>query len=140
VATAVAEFGLHTELDRYPSELAYAQRRLLAITRAIAARPRILLLDEPAAGLGEHEREELSAILRRLATTWRMAIVLIEHDVELVMELSDRVLALDFGKVVAYDSPEAVRTHPEVVRSYLGLTDDDDDTDLDQRVTRDRRD
>jgi sulfate-transporting ATPase len=119
-AFAAREFGLEGLLDARPSELTYGTRRLLAIVRAIASNPRVLLLDEPAAGLDEREREDLALLIRRLATEWRMAILLVDHDVALVSNASDHMLALDGGKAVARGTPDDVRSHPTVVASYLG--------------------
>lgn len=122
-AAAVVQFGLAGRLQDRPSDLSYGERRLLAIARAVATRPRVLLLDEPAAGLGAHERRELSAIIRRIADDWGIAVFLIEHDVELVMEVSDEVVALDFGTVIARGTPEEVRRSPAVIAAYLGTDD-----------------
>jgi ABC-type branched-subunit amino acid transport system ATPase component/branched-subunit amino acid ABC-type transport system permease component len=120
---AVQEFVLQDLLGKLPTELSYAQRRLLAISRAVAQGPKVLLLDEPASGLGETERHELGHLLRRLVEQLGMAVLLIEHDVELVMSVSDRVLALEFGKTIASGAPDDVRRDSEVRRSYLGLAD-----------------
>jgi len=117
------EFDLTDSLERAPADLTYGQRRLLGISRAVATHPRVLMLDEPAAGLDDHDRRELTTLLRRLADTWRIAVLLIEHDVDLVMSVSDRVVALEFGEVIAEGTPDAVRRDPEVVRSYLGIED-----------------
>jgi sulfate-transporting ATPase len=117
---AVRELGLDEVLDCAPEELSYGQRRLLAIARSLAAEPSVLLLDEPAAGLDEEERSELAHLLRRLAEHWGLAVLLVEHDVSLVAEASDRVLALDFGRTVASGSPAEVLRRPAVVRAYLG--------------------
>jgi ABC-type branched-subunit amino acid transport system ATPase component/ABC-type branched-subunit amino acid transport system permease subunit len=123
VVASMREFGLEDDLARAPSELPYGKRRLLAISRALATAPRVLLLDEPAAGLTDADREELSRLLRRLADEWGMAVLLVEHDVDLVMTVSDRVMAMEFGKEIAEGPPERVRSHPEVVRAYLGSDD-----------------
>jgi len=120
VLSAVTEFGFTDVLEKKPSELPYGKRRLLAITRAIATEPRALLLDEPAAGLDEVDRQELRRVMRHLAEDWGMAILLIEHDVELIMDVCDRVMALDLGAKIAEGSPQEIRSHPEVVRAYLG--------------------
>jgi sulfate-transporting ATPase len=120
-SAAVAQLGLMDDLDRSPAELSYGKRRLLAIARAIASEPRVLMLDEPAAGLDESEREEIVTVIRRLATEWGMAVLLIEHDVALVSAVSDQMIALDFGKVVASGSPTQVRESPAVIASYLGV-------------------
>ncbi|HET6509952.1 MAG TPA: ATP-binding cassette domain-containing protein [Baekduia sp.] len=125
-AFAIREFSLQDTLHELPSELSYGRRRLLAIVRTIAMGPRVILLDEPAAGLDQQEREELAVVIRRLADEWNMAVLLIEHDVQLVASVSDRMLALDFGREVILDTPDAVRSHPAVVRSYLGGAPDDE--------------
>jgi ABC-type branched-subunit amino acid transport system ATPase component/ABC-type branched-subunit amino acid transport system permease subunit len=121
---AVGDFHLGDVLDESPASLPYGKRRLLGMTRAIATSPRVLLLDEPAAGLGQAERDELRLLIRRLADERGMAVLLVEHDVELVMGVSDRVVALEFGRVIAEGSPADVRRHPEVVRAYLGVDKD----------------
>ncbi|WP_406416356.1 ABC transporter permease subunit [Streptomyces sp. NBC_00842] len=122
-SAAVQEFGLGDALDGAPGDLSYGQRRLLAISRAVACNPTVLLLDEPAAGLDDVDRQALKALVRRLSESWGIAVLLIEHDVDLVMSVSDRILALNFGTVTAHASPEEVRRHPEVIRSYLGEDD-----------------
>ncbi len=118
--SAITQFGLEEELSRYPGELSYGKRRLLAIARAIAANPRVLLLDEPAAGLDQREREEVVGVVRRLATEWGFAVFLIEHDVPLVAAASDYMLALDYGREIASGPPELVRSAPSVLASYVG--------------------
>ncbi|GAA4550218.1 ATP-binding cassette domain-containing protein [Pseudonocardia xishanensis] len=124
MAAAISEFGLADDLGSKPSELSYGKRRLLAIARALASSPRVLLLDEPAAGLGEADREEMRVLVRRLAEEWRMAVIIIEHDVDLVMQVSDRVVALEQGHKIADGVPDDVRDHPDVIRSYLGTNED----------------
>ncbi|MEX0428370.1 ATP-binding cassette domain-containing protein [Nocardioides sp. DS6] len=122
VATdAIRQFGLENVLTERPDELPYGKRRLLAIVRAIAADPDVLLLDEPAAGLDERERTELEGVIRSLADDWGMAVLLVEHDVRLVTAVSDHMIALDFGRVVASGTPDEVRNDPTVRRAYLGV-------------------
>jgi sulfate-transporting ATPase len=122
--TAVKDLALEPVLARMPSEITYGMRHLVAIARAIAAKPRVLFLDEPAAGLDERERAEVVEIIRRLAREWNIAVLLIEHDVALVLSVSDRMLALDVGATVAAGLPEEVRSHPAVIASYLGVDED----------------
>jgi ABC-type branched-subunit amino acid transport system ATPase component/ABC-type branched-subunit amino acid transport system permease subunit len=122
---AVHDLGLAEALGAYPSELSYGRRRLLAIARAVAADPTVLLLDEPAAGLDERERGGLADLIARLAHERGLAVLLIEHDVNLVASVSDRMLALDFGREIAHGSPDAVRDDPGVRSAYLGLAEQD---------------
>jgi sulfate-transporting ATPase len=128
-AAAVDEFELGSYLARMPPELPYGRRRLVGIARALAARPQILLLDEPAAGLDDHESEELATLLRRLASERGVGILLVEHNVNLVMSVSDRVIALDFGGVIAQGAPEPVRGDAAVVAAYLGTPTEDETND-----------
>jgi sulfate-transporting ATPase len=101
-------------------DLPYGQRRLLSIARAVATRPSVLLLDEPAAGLDDVERAELAAVVRRLAGDWGLAVLVIEHDMEFVMSVCDHVVVLDFGRKISEGGPEEVRRDPRVVAAYLG--------------------
>jgi sulfate-transporting ATPase len=126
-ATAVAavrEFGLEADLDENPEALSYGRRRLVGIARTVASGPSIVLLDEPAAGLDEHESADLARLIRRLADERNMGVLLVEHDVQLVMSTCDRVVVIDFGKVIASGPPDEVRADPGVRDAYLGHTDD----------------
>jgi ABC-type branched-subunit amino acid transport system ATPase component/branched-subunit amino acid ABC-type transport system permease component len=117
---AVEEFDLGADLGRMPSELPFGRRRLVGIARTVAASPRILLLDEPAAGLDDHECDELAKLLTSLARERGLGILLVEHNVNLVMGVSDRVVALDFGQMIASGAPQDVRHDPAVVSAYIG--------------------
>jgi sulfate-transporting ATPase len=121
---AIQEFELESELDSRVSEISYGHRRLVGIARAIAARPAVLLLDEPAAGLSVNESEELAHIVRRLTDDWGLGVLLVEHDMSFVMGISDRVVVLDFGRTIAQGTPEEVRGNPAVVEAYLGAPED----------------
>jgi sulfate-transporting ATPase len=122
---ALQSFGLGKELKRFPTELPYGKRSLVGVCRALATNPKYLLLDEPAAGLSASERASLTEFLRRAAREYGIGILLIEHDVALVLSLCERVIAMDFGRVIASGTPEEIRHDPGVVESYLGVTVDD---------------
>ncbi len=118
--TSIVEFALGSVLEKYPTELSYAQRRLVAVARAVACGPSILLLDEPAAGLDEASTRELAHLIRRLSSEWGIGVLLVEHDVQMVMDTCDRVVAIDFGNAIVSGVPEEVRNHPGVISAYLG--------------------
>jgi ABC-type branched-subunit amino acid transport system ATPase component/branched-subunit amino acid ABC-type transport system permease component len=117
---AIDVLELEHLLHLRPTELSYGQRRLVAIARALATGPLMLLLDEPAAGLDPTETSELGSLLRAVASLWGVGILLVEHDVEMVMAIADRVTVLDFGSVIAQGEPPTVRDDPAVVAAYLG--------------------
>jgi ABC-type branched-subunit amino acid transport system ATPase component len=112
--------GLRDVADRPVILLPLGTGRLVEVGRALAAEPRIVLLDEPTSGLGSHETEQLSTTLRAVRDERDVAIVLVEHDVELVLSLADAVTVLDFGKVIADGPPELIRTDAKVQAAYLG--------------------
>ncbi|BDG61042.1 ABC transporter ATP-binding protein [Caldinitratiruptor microaerophilus] len=112
--------GLGRRAADLPGDLPYAQQRLVEIARALATGPRVLLLDEPAAGMNPAEKQELLALIRRLNREFGLTVVLVEHDMSLVMQACDRITVLNFGSRVAEGTPQEVRRHPEVVRAYLG--------------------
>ncbi|CAO5149670.1 branched-chain amino acid transport system ATP-binding protein [Frankia sp. AiPs1] len=120
---AIGAFGLRDDLLRTVSDLPYGRRRLLAIARAVAAGPGVLLLDEPCAGLDESESAEVAALLRRLADDWGLGILLNEHDMDVIMEVCDRVVVLDAGELIAEGSPAQVAANPRVRTAYLGDAD-----------------
>jgi branched-chain amino acid transport system ATP-binding protein len=113
--------GLDASAAAEAGALPYGQQRLLEIARALAARPKLLLLDEPAAGLSADETRRLSAAIRSIADRGT-TVLLIEHDMQLVMNTADTVTVLDFGRKIAEGAPAAVRENPAVVAAYLGVT------------------
>jgi ABC-type branched-subunit amino acid transport system ATPase component/branched-subunit amino acid ABC-type transport system permease component len=123
---AIREFDLEKSLNQLPTELSYGRRRLVGIARAVATDASIVLLDEPVAGLDDHEKTEVGNLIRRLADQWGMGILLIEHDVELVLRICDRVHVFNFGEELAVGTPEEVRNNPAVVEAYLGGGREDD--------------
>ncbi|HEU0103585.1 MAG TPA: ABC transporter ATP-binding protein [Mycobacteriales bacterium] len=104
--------------DRYPGSLPYPVQKRVALARALVAKPRLLLLDEPAAGLSSDEMDELGDLIQRLAD--EMAVMLVEHHMDLVMRVCDRITVLDFGKVIANGTPDEVRNDEAVLAAYLG--------------------
>jgi ABC-type branched-subunit amino acid transport system ATPase component/ABC-type branched-subunit amino acid transport system permease subunit len=119
-AAAVSEFELEEILDRLPTEIAYGQRRLVGVARAVATEASILLLDEPAAGLDEHESREFARLVRRLADDWGMAVLVIEHDMAFVMTICDRVTVLDFGRPIVTGRPDEISRSAAARAAYLG--------------------
>jgi branched-chain amino acid transport system ATP-binding protein len=111
--------GLASIADARASTLSYGRQRLLEVARALAAEPRLLLLDEPAAGLDAEESARLSAVIRKIADAGT-SVLLIEHDMKLVMNTADEVVVVDFGRKIAQGAPAAVRADPAVIAAYLG--------------------
>jgi branched-chain amino acid transport system ATP-binding protein len=117
----LARVGLHAVADVRADELSTGQARLVEVARALATRPRVLLLDEPASGQDEQETESFAALLHQLADEG-LAVVLVEHDVHLVMRTCTVVHVLDFGQVLAVGTPEQIQRDDLVLTAYLGAT------------------
>jgi branched-chain amino acid transport system ATP-binding protein len=117
---ALRFMDLESVADRTVSSLPFGTRKRIELARALASGPRLLLLDEPASGLNHEEVGALGGLIRSIRDRIGVTILLVEHHMNLVMSVSDRVVALDFGRKIADGTPDAVRSHPEVVRAYLG--------------------
>ena len=119
------KIGLLSRADEAAGALPYGDQRRLEIARAMCTRPRLLCLDEPAAGLNARESEALNTLLKSIRNEDGTAIFLIEHDMSVVMRLSDHVIVLDYGRKISDGTPDEVRNDPSVIAAYLGVSDDD---------------
>ncbi len=112
--------GLSHRVDEVARNLPYGEQRRLEIARALGTRPRVLLLDEPAAGMNTREKADLMVLIRELRTRFELGILVIEHDMKLVMGICEHLTVLDHGETIARGDPPSVRTNPKVVEAYLG--------------------
>lgn len=112
--------GLTEYANRTAASLPYAHQRRLEIARALATEPQLLLLDEPAAGMNPAESDSLHQLILNLRARFQLTVLLVEHDMRLVMNLCERIIVLNYGKIIAEGRPEAVRADPQVIAAYLG--------------------
>ena len=112
--------GLREFVNREAGNLAYGHQRRLEIARCMVTQPRVLMLDEPAAGLNPQEKKDLQGLIEQLRNQYGLAVLLIEHDMSLVMGVSERILVMEHGRPIALGTPEAIRSDERVIKAYLG--------------------
>ncbi len=116
--------GLTAVKNEISSSLPYGMQRHLEIARALATNPKLLLLDEPAAGMNPHETDELTAFIKTVKDEYHLTVFMIEHHMDLVMEISDRIYVLDFGQTIAKGTPDEIQNNDRVIQAYLGVQED----------------
>jgi branched-chain amino acid transport system ATP-binding protein len=119
----LALFDLADKTDSPATTLSYGDQRKLEIVRALALRPRVLLLDEPVAGMNQGEKEEMLTLIRRVHDEYSLAIIVIEHNMPVVMKLCERIQVLSYGHLIAEGKPEEIQNDSLVIESYLGKED-----------------
>ncbi|ETP72398.1 ABC-type branched-chain amino acid transport system, ATPase component [Lachnospiraceae bacterium JC7] len=123
-AELLKEQGLYELKDEIASSLPYGLQRHLEIARALATQPKLLLLDEPAAGMNPQETQELTDFIVKIRDQYDLSIFMIEHHMDLVMQISERIYVLNFGKLIAQGTPDEIQSNPEVIEAYLGGSED----------------
>ena len=116
--------GLYDVKDETAASLPYGKQRRLEIARALATDPKLLLLDEPAAGMNPQETNELTAFIGEIRDSFHLTVFLIEHHMDLVMDISDRIYVLDFGRLIAQGTPDEIQNNKHVIDAYLGVSED----------------
>lgn len=112
--------GLRDKANAPAGSLPYGDQRLLEIVRALASNPCLLLLDEPAAGMNSKEKRDLDKLIKRIMSRWNLSVLMVEHDMDLVMGISEYIYVLNYGKLLAHGEPGEIQRNPDVIEAYLG--------------------